>query len=73
MAGMVLAVMLVLMDVMLGVMVVLAMGLIMILLVLVLGMARVDSMELGQAMVALLALVLLVGTIHMQDRGAAVC
>uniref|UniRef100_A0A0A9D592 Uncharacterized protein n=1 Tax=Arundo donax TaxID=35708 RepID=A0A0A9D592_ARUDO len=59
------------MGVMLGLMVVLAMGLVMTLqvlvLVLLLGLALVDSMVLGQAMVAL---VLLVVTIHMEDRKA---
>jgi hypothetical protein len=63
------------MGVMLGVMVVLAIGLVMILqvlvLVLVLGMAWVDSTVLGQAMVALVAVVLLVVTIHMEDRKAS--
>jgi hypothetical protein len=61
------------MDAMLGVTVVLAMGLVMILQVqvLVLGLEWVDSTVLGQAMVALVAVVLLVVTIRMEDRKAS--
>ena len=62
------------MGVMPGAIVVLAMVLVMILqgLILVLGLAPVDSMVLGLAMVALVAVVLLVVTIHMEDRKSPV-
>ena len=60
------------MGVMLCLMARLAMGLVMTLQVpvpiLVLGLAWVDSMVLGEAMVAAVVVVLLVATIHMQGK-----